>query len=331
MKAWISPSALRRLGIVGMNARNGDYIAGHNPRRLYPLVDDKLLTKRLALDAGVAVPELYGVVRTHHDVRGLGELLEGHGSFVVKPVQGSGGNGIVVIDSRSENGAWRRANGRLMRHEELAHHVGNILAGAYSLGGQPDVAMFEQRVEFSDAFRDLCYQGVPDIRIIVYRGCPAMAMIRLPTRQSDGKANLHQGAVGAGVDLETGLTTEGVWLNRKIRQHPDTFCSVAGHAIPDWEQQLRLAARCHDLTGLGYLGVDLILDRRRGPLLLELNARPGLAIQIANHAGLQWRLRAIDNWLAAHGGQTPPADVRAQWFARAGLAALVTAAARDAA
>ncbi|MGE4338745.1 MAG: alpha-L-glutamate ligase-like protein [Pigmentiphaga sp.] len=329
MAFWISPAELRRQGIVGMNMRNGNYIAEHNPRHRYPLVDNKLITKNLAQQAGVAVPELYGVVRTHHGIRELGRLLEGRDSFVVKPVQGSGGNGIVVLDGRFDNGSYRRANGRRMRPEELEHHVSNILAGAYSLGGQPDVAMIEQRVEFSHAFRDISYQGVPDIRIIVYRGCPAMAMVRLPTRQSDGKANLHQGAIGAGVDLETGITTEGVWLNRRVRQHPDTSCGVAGHTIPHWEEQLRLAARCYDLTGLGYLGVDLILDRHHGPLLLELNARPGLAIQIANEAGLRWRLRAIDRWLEAHGDATPPAEVRAHWFVRAGLEALAQAAARD--
>ena len=38
-------------GVLGLNRRNGDYILRFNPRRLYPLVDDKLQTKRLALKA----------------------------------------------------------------------------------------------------------------------------------------------------------------------------------------------------------------------------------------------------------------------------------------
>ena len=41
-----------------------------------------------------------------------------------------------------------------------------------------------------------------------------------------------------------------------------------------------------DLAPLGYLGVDIVLDRELGPMMLELNARPGLAIQIANNQGL---------------------------------------------
>ncbi|HMW73587.1 MAG TPA: sugar-transfer associated ATP-grasp domain-containing protein, partial [Cellvibrionaceae bacterium] len=57
---------------------------------------------------------------------------------------------------------------------------------------------------------------------------------------------------------------------------------------------LELACGCYDMTGLGYLGVDLVLDRDLGPLLLELNARPGLSIQIANKAGLLPRLQAVE-------------------------------------
>ena len=42
-----------------------------------------------------------------------------------------------------------------------------------------------------------------------------MAMLRLPTKASGGRANLHQGAIGAGVDLVTGVTHHAVLKNRK--------------------------------------------------------------------------------------------------------------------
>jgi hypothetical protein len=38
----------------------------------------------------------------------------------------------------------------------------------------------------------------------------------------------------------------------------------------------------------------MVLDADLGPLVLELNARPGLAIQIANGRGLRGTLDAID-------------------------------------
>ena len=55
--------ALRRLGLMGIGQRNADYVLMHNQRKFYPRVDDKLITKKLALAAGLPVPELYAVVR----------------------------------------------------------------------------------------------------------------------------------------------------------------------------------------------------------------------------------------------------------------------------
>jgi hypothetical protein len=38
----------------------------------------------------------------------------------------------------------------------------------------------------------------------------------------------------------------------------------------------------------------MVLDQNKGPLLLELNARPGLAIQIANGMGILPRLQHVE-------------------------------------
>jgi alpha-L-glutamate ligase-like protein len=149
-------------------------------------------------------------------------------------------------------------------------------------------------VKFDPIFSECAYRGIPDIRVIVFRGYPVMAMLRLPTRKSHGKANLHQGAVGAGLDLATGETTCAVIGNSGITEHPDTGAVIAGRQIPRWPYLLDFAARCHELTGLGYIGVDIVLDRDKGPMLLELNVRPGLNIQIANRCGLRDRLRIIE-------------------------------------
>ncbi|MBI4524166.1 MAG: alpha-L-glutamate ligase-like protein [Deltaproteobacteria bacterium] len=287
---------LLQLGVLGINGRNGQYLLRYNPRRLYPLVDDKLQTKRLAEGAGIGVPELYGVVEIHRQIRDLPNLLAEHPDFVVKPSRGSGGDGILVIVGRSRRG-YRKTNGTIILPEELGHHVANILSGMYSLGGQADVALIEYRVQPDAVFESISYQGVPDIRVIVFMGVPVMAMVRLPTRQSDGKANLHQGALGTGVDIATGKTLTAVWGNGVVADHPDTGNAVSGIQIPRWNQLLLLAARCSDLTGLGYQGADFVLDSRKGPLLLEVNARPGLNVQIANRAGLLPRLRLVEEHL----------------------------------
>jgi alpha-L-glutamate ligase-like protein len=290
---------LKKMGILSMNRRNAEFIAQYNPRKFYPLVDDKLRTKSLALKANIAVPELYAVIEMEHQVVKLEQMLAPYSSFVIKPAQGSGGDGIIVIMGRRGN-SYKRSDGVLMHPDEIKHHVSNILSGMYSLGGHPDKAMVEYRVEFDPLFREISYQGVPDIRVIVFQGYPVMSMVRLPTRMSSGKANLHQGAVGVGVNISTGKTQFGVWQNHVVEHHTDTGYPVSGLDIPGWERLLSISAGCYELTGLGYIGVDLVLDGQKGPLMLELNARPGLAIQIANRTGLAPRLDLIKQRLLSH-------------------------------
>jgi alpha-L-glutamate ligase-like protein len=291
-----SARRLRDAGVLGLNERNSDFIMRLNPRRLYPRVDDKALTKRLALAAGMAVPDLYGVISNQGEVRLFPDLVADHDSFVVKPAQGSGGDGILVVTGRSKRkrNTFRLASGLLITQDEIAYHLSNIVGGQYSLSGNPDKALLEYCVQFDPVFADVSYQGVPDIRVIVYRGYPAMAMVRLPTRASDGKANLHQGAVGAGIHMDTGMTMNGVLNNEVVEDHPDTGALVAGLEIPQWDLILEQSAQGYEVTGLGYLGVDMVIDRNRGPLILEMNARPGLNIQIANGAGLLQRVERID-------------------------------------
>lgn len=284
---------MKALGILGMNRRNGHYIAGYNKRANYPLVDDKVQTKRLAEAAGVAVPKLYALVEIEKHIAALSEQLKPYDDFVVKPAHGSGGEGILVIIGRSQHG-YRKNNGQIITEQEFGFHISNILSGMYSLGGLPDTALIEYRVKFDPLFADVSYQGVPDIRTIVFQGVPVMAMIRLPTRLSDGKANLHQGAIGVGINLATGYTTFGVSHEKFVDQHPDTGTAISNLQIPNWDTILQLTAQCYDLAGLGYTGVDIVLDRDLGPLMLEMNARPGLSIQLANHCGLQKRLESIE-------------------------------------
>lgn len=297
MMGWLRTRArLTANGVVGINRRNAEYMLPFNPRDRYPLVDDKLLTKELASRAGVAVPELYGVIEIQQQVRTLPQLLAKHADFVVKPARGSQGDGIVVVTGRSHE-LYRTADGTLLDEHEMGFHVSNILAGVYSLGGQADKALIEYRVRFDPVFEAVTYRGVPDVRIIVFRGVPVMAMVRLPTRLSGGKANLHQGAIGTGVDMATGTTLSAVWRTQIVNEHPDTGNPISGLEIPHWDTMLELAARSYELTGLGYQGLDIVLDRDQGPLILELNARPGLAIQIANLAGLATRLELVEREL----------------------------------
>ena len=284
---------LKEAGVLSMNRRNRDYVLRYNERRLYPLVDDKLRTKKLAINSSIAVPELYGVIDTEHQIKKIDEILSDYTDFVIKPACGFGGDGIIVI-TNSVNNRYRQINGKLISSKELSYHLSCLLSGAYSIGNQPDFAIIERRVISSPVFSDVSFEGVPDIRIITLQGYPAMAMLRLPTRQSEGRANLHQGAIGVGINISSGTTMRGVYQNDIIDCHPDTLNPISGLTIPYWNDILKIAASCYELTGLGYLGVDIVIDKDQGPLMLELNARPGLNIQIANCEGALHRYQIIE-------------------------------------
>lgn len=297
--SWISPLRLRRSGILSMNRRNVDYIGRYNERSSYPLVDNKLKTKLIAAEYDVRTPRLLQVVRQQHEISHFRELVDELDGFAIKPAKGSGGKGITVI-TRRDGDRYVKASGATVSLNTLERHLSNILAGLYSLGGTPDVAIVENLVQPTAGLAKYSFQGVPDIRIVVFQGYPVMAMLRLATTMSDGKANLHQGAVGVGLDIGTGHSLNAVQFNKAIRLHPDTGLSLANIAIEDWQQMLEMASRCYEATGLGYMGVDLVVDEQEGPLLLELNARPGLAIQMANGQGLLKRLKVIEGLKRPH-------------------------------
>ncbi|QIZ76438.1 alpha-L-glutamate ligase-like protein [Ferrimonas lipolytica] len=291
---FCNPFSLRRRGIMGMNQRNIDYIGRYNPRKLYKQVDDKLITKQLALKDKIATPALISVIKEQHEVAQVNQRVLGQQGFCIKPAQGSGGKGILVI-TKVENGRYFKPSGEEVSGTDMERHCSNILAGLFSLGGKNDVAVIEALIKFDPVFEGYSFEGVPDIRLIIFKGFPVMGMLRLSTAASDGKANLHQGAVGVGVDIATGQAIRAVQHDLPVNLHPDTQKDLLQMKVPHWERLLYLASGCYEMSGLGYLGTDMVLDSERGPLLLELNARPGLAIQIANDQGLLPRLQKVES------------------------------------
>ncbi len=303
---WLFRAArrLKELGILGINARNASYILDHNPRALFPVVDDKMRMRDLCVSIGVPTPEVYGVISSLWMLRRLPEYLGGLRDFVVKPNRGSAGRGVLVVGR--EGDSLIRHNGEHLSLEQLRQHLSDTLSGMYSLGGHPDEAILQQRIRIHPAFQPISYKGIPDIRVVLYRNEPAMAMLRLPTKASNGRANLHQGGIGTGVDLDTGRTNHAVLRNRAVSLHPDTDIPVVGMQVPYWPQVLDMSRRVSEAVGLGYVGVDIVVDAEHGPMLLEANARPGLAIQIANNKGLLARLAEIEAGMDKP--QTGPSD-----------------------
>ena len=285
---------LKEKGVLGMNARNADFVLPNNERRLYPLVDDKVKTKELAMKNNIPVPKMYYVVKSPREIKtDFFNAIKPYKDFAVKPAHGQCGEGIIIVtDVINEH--YKLIDGTRITKEDLSYAVSTIMSGVYSLGGQQDEVLVEYRIKFDSVFDEITFRGVPDIRVITYRGVPTMSMLRLPTSYSNGKANLHQDGIGVGINISTGKSMKAVFRNQIITIHPDTFVNIEGIQIPYWDRILELASRSYDMTGLIYQGVDIVIDKDLGPLILELNARPGLNIQIANQTGIRHRLELID-------------------------------------
>lgn len=269
-------------GLMGINARNA-VIARDNPRAAIRLVNDKYATKQALLDAGIPSSPTILFARTRRETSDI-DWDRMPAAWALKPNHGLGGNGIMLAAGRRGR-HWQSPSGKPVKVAAVKNHLRQILDGEFS-GRLRDEAMFEPLIHTHPAMARLAHQGLPDIRVICVLDEPVLAMLRLPTKESGGRANLHQRAIGAAVDMSTGLITQAQVGDRRVTDHPDTGTRLVGEKVPYWIQILGAAGRCSDATGLRYLGVDLVIDATQGPLVLEVNARPGLQIQNITGRGL---------------------------------------------
>jgi alpha-L-glutamate ligase-like protein len=281
--------------ILGLNARTQLFSYQVNSARGKKTADSKIQTQRVLKKAQVLSPVIYRKFRKPQDVFAFKwESLPD--KFALKPSRGMGGEGIIVVKKKSVDGvSWITTQKTKVTVNDLKLHTLDILEGAYSMGNIPDVAFIQEYVGRHNVFRKYAYRGTPDIRIIVFNKVPVMAMLRLPTKESGGRANLHQGAVGVGVDIATGITTKAIWHGDQIHYKPDTSRKLRGIKIPLWTTCLETAVKAQTASGLGYCGVDIVLHPEKGPMVLELNAQPGLQIQLANMTGLKKRLERVED------------------------------------
>ena len=281
--------------ILGLNARTQLYSYKYNTFLGKKIADSKLQTSRVLKKAGISSPKIYKKFKRPSDISEFNwETLPG--AFALKPSRGLGGEGIIVVKKRANDGrGFITTQRERVTVEDLKLHVLDILEGAFSLGNIPDTAFVQEYVGRHKAFRKYAYRGTPDIRIIIFNKVPVMAMLRLPTKESGGRANLHQGAIGVGVDIATGITTKAIWHGEQIRLKPGTNRKLHGIKIPEWTNILETAVRAQIVSTMGYLGVDMVLHPEKGPMVLELNAQPGLTIQLANMSGLKKRVERVED------------------------------------
>lgn len=279
--------------ILGINRRNIEFVYGYNERKNYKFADDKLISKELLEKNGFPTPRLIKAYRYFFELKHLGTDLQNMSDFALKPCRGKRGSGIVIFDD-FKNGKWISSSGQTWSKERLTQHANAILSGVYSLDNMNDAILIEEKIHLDSLLQKITYKGIPDIRVIVFRNKPVMAMMRVPTSKSDGKANLHSGGIGVGIHLESGIT----FINHdytKSDLHPDNGNTLSGLQIPHWNTIIELSKNIQNVVPLDYLGIDFVIDKRYGPQILELNVRPGLEIQNINGKGLYHILKNFEN------------------------------------
>ncbi len=280
-------------GILGLNARNLLYVNKYNQKSAIKFANNKLKTKHFLSARGIPVPKLFKVIKSHEDLNNLdfGSLP---GSLVLKPNMGSQGKGILVFKGRSGSD-FHHVNGETYTKDDLKKHITDIIDGRFSMGNVRDTAFFEQLIINHKSLQNYTWSGLPDIRVIMHNLVPVMAMLRLPTKESGGRANLSQGALGIGLDIATGKPTHISYKNHIIQEIPEFGKFDPNFKVPYWDEILNISAKSQYITNLGFLGCDIAIDNNNGPILIEINARPGTKIQIANKAPLHKRLKQVSN------------------------------------
>lgn len=292
--------------VLGMNRRNRDIIERYNPRHLFPSMSKDRM-KVTFHQLGIPTPATYAMVDGPDGLPRARREMEGRESFVIKPSRGYGGEGILVVTRKGDAYLVKGVRWTL---DALLGHIKLILDGQFSKGFS-DVAIIEQRVVSDARIAPYHAGGVPDVRVIVLEGFPIMAMTRLPTRESQGAANLHKGAIGMGLTIAEGRGVNPFWRGHggTVEVHPDTGARLRELAIPDWTRALEIASLAQAASRLGYAGVDLVFDTS-GAMVLEVNKRPGLEIQNTNLAGLLKRIRHVEGKLPEHRFAPIPEKVR---------------------
>lgn len=285
--------AVKSSHILGMNSRY--WYTKMNPGSAKKYGFSKLLTKQLMEKENIPAARLYHVFNTSSDL----DVVNWQSiptPFVIKPASGSAGKGVWIIKKKVENKEeWLNQENVVVTKDDIELHIRNILDGEFSTWGSDHQAIVEEMIPSHPTLAKYAYKGTPDIRVIVFNSVPVMAMTRIPTQESQGRANLDKGALGLGIDMATGATTYGLYgKSDRITHFPNSKKKINGILIPQWTKVLETAVQASNAAGYMFMGADLFIHPEKGPMIVELNGFPGLSIQLANRAGLKKRLDRVE-------------------------------------
>jgi len=280
MKIW-------KNSILGLNYRNLK-LQVYNQKEAINFANNKLKTKHFFSVRGIPVPKLMGIFKNREDVNKF-DFANLNKDFVIKPNQGAEGKGIIPFKERKGDKFITISNKELTTNE-LKNHIINITQGIYN-NGNKDTAFFEQRIKNSPELEEITYKGLPDVRVICFNQIPVMAMLRVPTKESDGRANLAENAMAIGINLSNGEPSYYYYNGKITKKDPLNKNSIK--RVPNFIRVLQIAVKCSQLSKLKLAGCDVAFNEKNEPCLIEINARPGLKIQLANKDSLKERINKI--------------------------------------
>lgn len=280
--------------ILWQNARNLNYIKWYNDSIAKKLADSKLKTKEFLSEKWISVAETLMVIEKHGDIR-EDSLSHLDLPFVVKPNSWYGWKGIIVFDKKDIDWNYISNWWKIYSKKMLKSHFSDIIDWFFSLSWYRDSIIIEKKILLDHQIELLWKFWLPDIRVLVFNKVPVMAMLRVPTLQSWWKANLHAWACWVWIDIWTGKLTYITKSSKIIKSIPDIW-DIRWIKIPKWEEILTLAVKVQFITNIWYVWCDIVLDDKKWPILLEMNIRPWLEVQVANMSPLKDRLDRV-SWV----------------------------------
>lgn len=319
-------------GILGNNARNLLYIKKFNHKKGIRLANDKLQTKDFLIERGIPFAKTYGIISSRKELYEFDFSYLPKKNFVVKPNQWSKGQGVYIVkyipeeqpegdmpkrETVASNKLRQRWNiikkaffqrfedhqhswtyqiwDKILTDQEFRRRLLDILDGKYSMTLGSDKIIIEEKLIAGELFKDFCEFWLADIRIIVFNLVPVATMIRVPTKESWGKANLAQWWLGFGIEVWSGKITS-LLRKKKIykTRFPKRFAHFQNKKIPYRNDILFLSSKVQYFVNLGYLALDRVITNE-GPKLLEINARAGLEVQKVTDTRLKNILNKIED------------------------------------
>lgn len=208
--------------------------------------------------------------------------------FFVKRVNDIRGRGAGIVEAYDpDNGELRYANGQIVASDRF---IASVQAR------EDDCIIFQQLIRTEARLAEAIGSRVATARVMTIADGQSFkvkrAVLRLPVG-ANMTDNFSAGSTGnayALVDAVSGRVIKayrGVGLDMTVLDaHPDTGVALDGLQLPDWGEAMRqIEYAATRLPGLRLAGWDVAFTDD-GPMLLEVNAAPGVVLPQLHGGGL---------------------------------------------